>query len=384
MSETTSVFGGARSVDSESCGRVSCVAGFRPCKIIRLGLCFGALLGAAEWASREFDRRLGDPEPSLPPSEVFNSHPVWGRTLRAGVTASCGRQQFSVNRWGFRGVEVPEDKPEGTVRIVAIGDSTTTALDEIDDESVWVARMRHALNETHEGSEIDAINASVPGYALRTCTQYLEERVARFDPDFVVAWSVANSVARHAWRQFRGSGAPWKGQEDTSLFFVERSSLAPRVIHVAEQFHDRWLPRLRHDRLDERGIQKYVRRLSILEALCRERGWRLILCTAPRSFGDLSAPSDQRVLAATAMDGVQSLSLVGINDAYERYNEAIRLFAARHDTPLVDLDRIVPKRAAYFLDSLHLNPRGHRMVGDAVAEVIRADQRMKRGRGRAP
>ena len=68
-----------------------------------------------------------------------------------------------------------------------------------------------------------------------------------------------------------------------------------------------------------------------------------------------------------------TLSLVGLNDAFDRYNDAIRQVARTLDAPLVDLDRLIPKRGDYFVDAVHLNDAGHDLVGELVSRAILAD-----------
>ncbi len=44
------------------------------------------------------------------------------------------------------------------------------------------------------------------------------------------------------------------------------------------------------------------------------------------------------------------------------------------DVCLVDLDAMVPKRRAFFADSVHLNDAGHRLIGETLAVAIENQQ----------
>ena len=124
----------------------------------------------------------------------------------------------------------------------------------------------------------------------------------------------------------------------------------------------------RFKRLDQAGLLAYESRLRNVADLCRRRGWRLVLCTGCRAFGDVTAPTDQYNLAQSALAANRWLSLDGLNDGFDRYNQAIRRVARECAVTLVDLDQLVPKRKAYFADAVHLSDLGHRVTGKAVAQ----------------
>ena len=339
-------------------------------KLVRMVLCLAAFLVMAEWSARRLDREVVAVEPVFP--KIFQPDSELGGTLVPGLVHVGEANRFTINRWGFRGAEVPEVRPPGITRIAVLGDSTTAALRGIDDDSVWVARMATELNDDGGSHRYDAINAAVPGQALGPIVRYLDKHVGRFDPDIVLVFSVANDIVRHGTRQF--GRPPPSPKTDTSMrgFLLGHSALARDVSRLANTVHERWLTSLRHDRLDDQGIGLYQDGLEALQALCRLRGWRLVLCTVPRLFGDPDSVSDQPALASTLLSGNHGISLAGLNDAFERYNDTIRRFADEKDIPLVDLDRIVPKREAFFRDALHFNSRGHALVARSVTEVIRA------------
>lgn len=305
-----------------------------------------------------------------PVASIYEPDELLGRRPRPGATLSGSARQLSINRWGFRGADLPQVKPPGTVRVAALGDSTTFGMEAASDEAVWVARMMKQLNALNPGSRYDALNAAVPGYTLETSRLRLAERVAPFAPDVVVIYQAGTDIAAHSRRQFPPAA---QGRELNSglAHFAQRHCLLLNLIRVnTVAFTACHTAPRRHDLLDERGVEAYADQVRVTIELCRQRGWRVVLCTCPRAFGDPDAPTDQHQLAQTALANNPALSLPGLNDAYERYNDALRAVARELDATLVDLDRLVPKRREYFADSVHLSDTGHALVGEEVAEVV--------------
>jgi len=305
-----------------------------------------------------------------PVANIYEPDSELGRRLRPGATLNGSRRQVSINSLGFRGPEIPKDKPAGTVRIVALGDSTTFGMEASGDQAVWVERMVGRLRDSSFGKGFDAINAGVPGYTLAVSAEQLIRYIAPVDPDVVIVNQVTTDIAAHGRRQFRANAATSEPPSVLTKFLEENSLLVNVVRQNTTALTRKYIPRRRFDRLDDRGVAEYAERLGNLLEICRERGWRMILCTCPRSFGDASATADQYGPAATALANNPALSLIGLNDAFDRYNEAIRQVARRLGAPLVDLDRLVPKRAECFVDAVHLNDAGHDLVGGLIADVV--------------
>lgn len=328
---------------------------------IGLLLCTEAALRVRAW------HRHGS---QAPVADIYQADEGSGRRLRPGAVLHGSERRLSINRLGFRGPDIALPKPPGTIRIAALGDSTTFGMEASDDASVWVGRMVAELNGRSTGGRFDAINGGVPGYALADSIRLLDERIAALEPDVVVVDQVATDIAAHARRQFGKSAMTVAPSAHLAGFFQEHSLLVNLVRQNTAALNARLIPQRRHDRLDDRGVEEYAARLAGLIDVCKRSGRRIVFCTAPRSFGDSAAPTNQFTLAASALAHNPALSLAALNDAFDRYNDAIRRVARATNTPLVDLDRLVPRRAEYFVDAVHLNDAGHALVGELVAQVI--------------
>jgi len=328
---------------------------------------FGLLLGGEASLRVRAWYRHGS---QAPVADIYQADEGLGRRLKPGAVLAGSERRLSINRLGFRGPEIPLPKPPGTLRIAVLGDSTTFGLEASDDASVWVERMAAELNERSTPTRFDAVNGGVPGYTLADSAKLLEERIAILDPDFVVINQAATDISAHARRQFGDSARTVASSASLARIFQEHSLLVNLLRQNTAALSARLIPQRRRDGLDERGIIAYAARLQTLVEACKRPGRTALLCTVPRSFGDPSAPTDQFTLAASALAHNPALSLDGLNSAFDRYNHAIRRVAEAANAPLVDLDRLVPRRADYFVDAVHLNDAGHALVGKLVAQVI--------------
>jgi lysophospholipase L1-like esterase len=71
-----------------------------------------------------------------------------------------------------------------TIRIVALGDSTTEAGWEGNAKSVYPERLENAL-ESH-GIDVEVINAGISNTTSRQAAERFDSDVRRFDPDYVI------------------------------------------------------------------------------------------------------------------------------------------------------------------------------------------------------
>lgn len=100
-----------------------------------------------------------------------------------------------VNGHGFRGEPVSTEKPPGTVRLMAVGGSTTFDSQVSGDDRTWPARLEHWLREAlPEGPEIQVVNAGGPGYRVVDSSIRFITELHRFCPDIVLLYQAHNDL----------------------------------------------------------------------------------------------------------------------------------------------------------------------------------------------
>lgn len=303
-----------------------------------------------------------------PVADIYELDAHGRRKLKPGSQLAGSERRVHINHLGFRGEAPAVPKPAGLLRVVVLGDSTTFGLEATDDDAVWVSQLESELRGTH-GVNVETVNAGVPGYTLSDALAVFDERIAPLEPDIVVLQQVTTDIAAHSRKQFASTASTEKPDSLKQIF--ESHSLFLNLLKVnSSAWTSRWLATQRHDSLDDAGVHKYRNDLEIFVRKVQQRGWSVALCTAARSFGDPSAPSSQYELAASSLMHNPALSLAGLNDAFDRYNQSIRDVAGRPGILLIDLDRMIPRRGEYFVDAVHFNDAGHRLAGREAAREL--------------
>lgn len=105
-------------------------------------------------------------------------------------TSVDGSWRFVTNSRGFRNTrEFAYEKPEGTLRLLALGDSHTQGY-EVRQDFTYAAVAERVLNA--RGVKAEAINAGVSGYSTAEALALLENEGVKYRPDVVLLGFYAN------------------------------------------------------------------------------------------------------------------------------------------------------------------------------------------------
>lgn len=156
-----------------------------------MGLAVGLLVAAllAEVAVRIVDHR-----PPIPPEGkrsapqgMYIDDPVVG--VRTAPSFEYADEKYSTNSHGFRDRErAYGPAPEGTLRIVVLGDSYTAGVG-VDDAQHYSALLEAALPAAQQDGErrpVEVWNLGIPHYGVERSMLLLRERWDRIQPDVVV------------------------------------------------------------------------------------------------------------------------------------------------------------------------------------------------------
>ena len=150
--------------------------------LILLAASVGMALLLGEWALRLF---YEVPPIWQEPQLKHLESPLLGWVQPANSRSFSIDAPVSINSAGLRDDEIPREKPDGEIRILALGDSFTFALG-VRHEDIWAQQLERILNERQAPQRFQVINAGVAGYNTRQELIYLLHEGYSWDPDLII------------------------------------------------------------------------------------------------------------------------------------------------------------------------------------------------------
>ncbi|MCB1055236.1 MAG: SGNH/GDSL hydrolase family protein, partial [Acidobacteria bacterium] len=299
----------------------------------------------------------------LPDPLITTRKPHWGASrtedpllfwrMRPGYHASDG---FLINSLGLRGPEIAAKEP-GELRILSLGESSTFGSKVSYGETYSAQLERRLAACAGPGRRVRVINAGVIGYSLFQGVTYLEHRGLALEPDVVLLYFGYNDFLKVSYRARRD--------------VYDRTSVSGLTDRQVFRQRRRWLPSLSETLA---RWSNFYRHLLVLARRGEEPSEVLAddeLVRVPET--------DRRYLLGKALElcrrhGIQLVIVVPWYRHFDRHEGLLREFAAEHRLALVDLPSMLADqpRQKLFVDGVHPNPDGHRLMAEAMAEVLEA------------
>ena len=130
------------------------------------------------------------------PLGLFRIRPLDGKTLyrpSSTIKIYTGPIPYTVktNALGFRGPEITREKPAGTTRIIALGDSVTDGF-YVDNEDTYPVQLEGLLRAS--GYAVEVVNAARGGASIDRELAIFERLCVPLQPDIVVLAFVTNDI----------------------------------------------------------------------------------------------------------------------------------------------------------------------------------------------
>ena len=262
-----------------------------------------------------------------------------------------------INSLGLRGPEIgPKSRDE--YRILCLGESTTFAA-RMPYEQCYVDVLEQLLNSEGRGKKVRVINAGVPAYTSFQGYQYLKHRGVNLEVDAVVIYFGYNDFLPVTFLAERAGGdvGQSRGLTDWELFRLRQT----------------WFERVK---------QFLTNHSNSYRALVY--GWAQELVDDNLIRTDSSQPrvpeNDRQELLHWFLDFCQrrQIEFVVVIPWYSEFATHIPLlreFVKANDVHVVDLPLVLPQRLEhpqnhYFSDAVHPTPDGHRLIAEAIHEVL--------------
>jgi lysophospholipase L1-like esterase len=286
------------------------------------------------------------------------------------------RSRWSVqtNASGFRGPDFELAKRPGTIRVLALGDSSTFGWG-VEHFETYPQRLAAALAERlgRPRDEIEVLNLGVPGYSSFQGRVLLERVALALEPDVIV------------WSYLSNDGAV-TGASDAATYAERlgaRGALL-EVLHTSRAFEtlEAWIlvarrtlrppPEPDPREASHRNIASYaVAAANVRAAVAAARGAGVPIVLLAQCVGGEPA----QVLAAVAREtGAPHLDAPALLRASlpalateERYDEHRAGLRRRYGAAEVD-EHIL--WLAFLPDRCHPNALGHRLVAESLADLV--------------
>lgn len=153
---------------------------------------------------------------------------VYSRTQTAG-------HPILMHADGYRGADISYEKPAGTIRILAMGDSVTFGTGVAVDQT-WPAQLRGALESSQADprARVEVLNSGLPATDLAQMALMLETKWLAYQPDAIVVMLSGNVVSL-AWirrdEPVVPPDNPWAGAQPEAA-----SGVLPSLKRLARSF----------------------------------------------------------------------------------------------------------------------------------------------------
>jgi lysophospholipase L1-like esterase len=305
-----------------------------------------------------------------------------------------GVQHVTTDATGFR-TTLPIDyrqKPAGTVRVFAIGASTTEQI-YLDDRKTWTHLLQQDLAAAL-GARVEVVNTGVSGLRSPHHLATLNH-IVPYQPDLVLILMGANDWNHQILEAMdttrHGPASWWRAMNypDTALVFasrqiraaIRRANAAPAVEPAKETvelfdgaYYSRQndsLSRPRRAYPDEiRVSPDYVAATRDLVAACNKSRLRCIFLTQPTAYDARIEPALQQRLWMTPPGVNFTLSLAEMAQFALAYNRTLLDAVRAQGGEACDIVPALPPTTQYFYDDCHYNENGARAMAKAIQACI--------------
>lgn len=301
---------------------------------------------------------------------AYRPHPYFGFVRRdRGPTDG-------VNSLGFWGPDWEVEKPANTLRIVALGGSTTAG------PYAWPFQLQTQLVKALEPVGVQVHNLGIGGWTSAEAVAAFAMVGLSYQPDVVVVHCVNNDLEpmramvpavdyshyRRAMNVLQDDiGEARIHQTDGEAFDAALARLSNLYLYF-KMFRTDSLPTrasvhalttwhgsdgMREP--SEAAVAIYKRNLKSIAALAEANGAIMVVATMP-AMGSPRA-------------GVRSLP-VGHIQSLEAQNQRLRDFAAAEGWVVADMAAIADELTPYYEDAIHVNMTGERMKAEVVVKAL--------------
>ncbi|MCG3176649.1 MAG: hypothetical protein MOGMAGMI_01607 [Candidatus Omnitrophica bacterium] len=338
----------------------------------------------------------------LPPPEKYH------RILRQDLPGLKARVLYETNDLGFRSLSMRSArKPERTLRIFALGASTTMQINQ-DTADIWSAVIERRLNERFgpSGWRIEVAAWGTGGDRVFTRARFVREKLPEYDADLVITLEGINDLCWNGGPGYSYPGPEARihalGAKDRKLSKrfkrlkgrysqiyrrlrrmqdqreIEASLKSGRMIRYdtdSLKGNTRNYAQLPYAKEPARDPDPYVEFSEGMETLLSDlkgRGIPAVVLGQPVLWkeGMSEQEAGVRWFYVDTTAGPVRPSMAWAVSEMRRYNERQRQLAEKYGAVYVPLDEQLPKDLETFFDDCHFTDAGNRHVAEVVLPYL--------------
>jgi len=306
---------------------------------------------------------------------IANNKPLGVRSFDEWATArgvGDDVELFRVNSLGFKGPEIAIPKPQGTFRILTIGDSCTflPVADQIGYPRILESRLRQF---TSGSIKVEVVNVGVPGYNIESVQKRLDEFL-KVEPDLITIYI--------GWNRTISRGDPRRNDNLYRRFALYRFAYhLPGVIRSrfgGADFTSRKTYETDGADVESWSSVSFTNELHDLRGMIgairgRYPNVHIVLVTLAGVFDQAVPPTEKAISMAYPTEFTPNLYAWPYLTA--RFNQEVRSLARDTGVGLADFERWMRERGtdrvAYFSDSVHFSEGGAQAMGEFLADEIK-------------
>lgn len=314
--------------------------------------------------------------------------PDVGWVLSPGFDGEIEGIRYRINSLGFRGDDIQRKKPQGALRVLCLGDSTTYGV-MVQGRRIYPAVLRRKLSEALAPRLVEVVNGGVPGYSSFHLSLLLPERFFALEPDLITMCVGVNDALLIPGFYSSDSElyVPWRRAAHKAKLVLGRSRLFTLLDGAIQRVTKRLSASDRRegpsqDMKPKVTLEEYRANLTEIAHKCHDRDIPLIMFSFSLSdayanvmrsvaeqvgvtFLDVEPLFDQTAQALEA----SSIELGSASQATVSTGAA-RIFAGVYEGIFSEATLKTHTNPALFIDPCHPTALGHEVIAEALAEVI--------------
>ena len=301
---------------------------------------------------------------------TFVEDPASGlRIPRPGLDTGA----ITINSKGFRGPEIDEAKPPGTIRIAFLGGSTTYCAEVSSNEWVWPHLVAEAIQERFPDTRIEYLNGGVPGYGVEHSLRNLNSRIKPYDPDVIVIYHATNDLSFNSFQLAVDAGVATE-RADKDKFWLSNYSLLSHLVELnlkillLKDSEPGAVGKLDVDR--ERIAAPFRDDMTEIVRAAADIAPVVAVATFATQYREEQPAEQQLEAASTSLYYMPYLTIDGLLTSFDAYHDVIREVAESEGVLLVGDEDAIPGDPTHFKDSVHLTDEGSAKMADRVSRAL--------------